>query len=101
MIFAPIAVALIFMFSWSIKREKKGLDICEGRPGIIPPIEPFRTGNRFSAAAVFGILSFEILKIFEEMLFSQATSLSHGIIYEIVERLATIILVGFESKNKL
>ena len=33
LIFFPIAVALILMFSWSVKREKRCLHACDGRPG--------------------------------------------------------------------
>jgi hypothetical protein len=34
-IFAPFALVLILIFSWSIKREKQCLDMCDGRPGKI------------------------------------------------------------------
>jgi hypothetical protein len=33
LIFAPFAVSLILIFSWSVKREKGCIDMCEGRPG--------------------------------------------------------------------
>ena len=64
------------------------------RLGLIAPIEPFRTGNRFTTATVFGILAFEVLKIFEELLFSSADPLNHGVLFELIERIAIVILVG-------
>ncbi|CAF3690473.1 unnamed protein product [Rotaria sordida] len=94
LVFFPIAVCLIVIFSWSVKRERKCLNICDGRPGVIPPIEPFRTTNRFTTATVFGILSFEVLKIFEELLFSAGDPLNHGVLVELIERIAIVILVG-------
>ncbi len=33
LIFFPVALALIAVFSWSIKREKRCLDLCDARPG--------------------------------------------------------------------
>lgn len=113
LIFFPISLALILVFSWSIKREKRCLKLCDGRPGKIPknsiriedffcslfvgliaPIEPFRTGNRFTTATVFGILSFEVLKIFEELLFSAADPFNRGILIELLERIAMVIMIG-------
>ncbi|CAF5006865.1 unnamed protein product, partial [Rotaria magnacalcarata] len=35
LIFSPFALTLILIFSWSIKREKWGLRMCDGRPGKI------------------------------------------------------------------
>jgi len=35
LIFFPFALTLILIFSWSIKREKKCLKLCDGRPGKI------------------------------------------------------------------
>lgn len=110
-IFFPIAVAMILVFSWSIKREKRCLNVCDSRPGIneldfvlfiilsfvlglIPPIEPFRTANRLTTATVFGILAFEVLKIFEELLFASADPFNRGILIELFERIALIVLIG-------
>ncbi len=70
---------------------------------MIPPIEPFRTGNRFTTATVFGILAFEVLKIFEELLFSTGQPLEHGVLVELLQRIALVILVGYiyyEEKKK-
>lgn len=112
LVFFPISVALILVFSWSIKREKRCLKICDGRPGniemnyhenftrlflslgLIAPIEPFRTANRFTTATVFGILAFEVLKIFEELLFSTADPFNRGILIELLERIAMVVLIG-------
>jgi len=33
LIFVPIALALLFIFSWSIQREQRCLQLCDGRPG--------------------------------------------------------------------
>lgn len=33
LVFFPIAVSLIVIFSWSTKREKRCVDLCGGRPG--------------------------------------------------------------------
>ncbi len=62
--------------------------------GLIPPIEPFRTGNRFTTATVFGILAFEVLKIFEELLFSTGQPFKHGVLIELLERIALVIIIG-------
>lgn len=62
--------------------------------GIIPPIEPFRTGNRFTTATVFGILAFEVLKIFEDLLFSTGQPLEHGVLIELFIKIALVILIG-------
>ncbi len=62
--------------------------------GLIPPIEPFRTANRFTTATVFGILAFEVLKIFEELLFATADPLNRGILIELLERIAVVVLMG-------
>ena len=86
--------------------------MCDGRPGnifvylrlyhfalliilgLIPPIEPFRTSNRFTTATVFGIIAFEVLKIFEEIFLRTATSISRGVLFELIERIAMVVLVG-------
>ncbi|CAF1562766.1 unnamed protein product [Rotaria magnacalcarata] len=94
LVFFPIALALIIMFSWSVKRERRCLNLCDGRPGIIPPIEPFRTSNRFTTATVFGILAFEVLKIFEELLFTSMDAFTGDILFELIERIAVVVLVG-------
>ncbi len=110
-VFCPIALALILHFSWLIKREKRCLNLCDGRPGtesflifstnltfyfigLIAPIEPFRTENRFTTATVFGLLAFEILKVFNEFLFSTRDPLNHGILVELFEKLGLFILIG-------
>jgi hypothetical protein len=62
--------------------------------GLIPPIEPFRTANRFTTATVFGIIAFEVLKIFEELLFSTAQPLGHGVLVELLQRIALVIIIG-------
>lgn len=72
--------------------------------GLIAPIEPFRTANRFTTATVFGILAFEVLKIFEELLFSTADPFNRGILIELLERIAMVFMIGydkqfFQSKN--
>ena len=33
LVFFPIAVCLIIIFSWSVKREQRCLNMCDGRPG--------------------------------------------------------------------
>ncbi|CAF5069528.1 unnamed protein product, partial [Rotaria magnacalcarata] len=68
--------------------------MCDGRPGLLAPIEPFRTGNRFTTATVFGIIAYEVLKIFEELLLSTGQPLHQGVLYELLERIAIVILVG-------
>jgi hypothetical protein len=62
--------------------------------GLIPPIEPFRTANRFTTATVFGILAFEVLKIFEELIFGGGDLFMHGILVALLQRIAIVILVG-------
>ncbi|CAF1115140.1 unnamed protein product [Rotaria sordida] len=93
-IFFPFALTLIFIFSWSIKREKKCLHTCDGRPGLLPPIVPFGTRNRFITAAVFGIIVYAVLKIFEELLFGLHQTLNHGVLIELFIRILTSIILG-------
>ncbi|CAF3644565.1 unnamed protein product [Rotaria sp. Silwood1] len=94
LIFSPFALTLIFIFSWSIKRDSLCKDMCDGRPGLLSPIEPFRTGNRFTTATVFGIIAYEVLKIFEELLFSAGEPSHQGVLVELLQRIAVVILVG-------
>lgn len=63
---------------------------------MLPPIEPFRTGNRFTTATVFGIIAYEVLKIFEELLLSAGEPARQGVLYELLERIALVILVGYK-----
>ncbi|CAF4013125.1 unnamed protein product, partial [Rotaria sordida] len=93
-IFFPFALTLIFIFSWSIKREKKCLHTCDGRPGLLPPIVPFGIRNRFITAAVFGIIVYAVLKIFEELLFGLHQTLNHGVLIELFIRILTSIILG-------
>jgi hypothetical protein len=112
LIFVPIALALVFIFSWSIKREEQCLHLCDGRPGrglfkilsgfnffvfvlgLIAPFEPFHITNRFTTATVFGILAFEVLKTLEEPLFSTSDLLNRGILIILLERIALVLLIG-------
>ncbi len=72
-----------FFYSW---------DFCLG---LLPPIEPFHIRNRFETAAVFGILAFELLKIFEELLFGLVHTSKHGALVELFLRMGTVVLVGY------
>ncbi|CAF1004035.1 unnamed protein product, partial [Didymodactylos carnosus] len=49
--------------------------------------------NRFTTAAVFGILAFEVLKIFEELLFS-TSDVDQGVIFKVLQQIGLAILVG-------
>ncbi len=62
---------------------------------MLPPIEPFRTNNRLATAIVFGILAFEVLKIFEQLLFSLSHTGKIGVLKELLIRLTTIVFVGY------
>ena len=62
--------------------------------GIIAPIEPFQTVNRFSTAAVFGILAYEVLNIFEEVFFGTGRQTQHGVLVELMMRIAMVVFVG-------
>jgi hypothetical protein len=59
--------------------------------GLLPPIEPFGTTNRFTTAAVFGIIAFEILNMFDKLFF---TLLNHGIIVGAIQGACVILFVG-------
>ncbi|CAF4179026.1 unnamed protein product, partial [Adineta steineri] len=89
-IFAPFALLLILIFSYLTKRKNSCLNI-----SLISPIEPFRIENRFITTTVFGILTYEVLKIFEELLFRLDQTFIHGVLIELLVRIGTIILVGF------
>ncbi|CAF3157984.1 unnamed protein product, partial [Rotaria sp. Silwood2] len=92
--FAPFALSLVIIFSWSIKRDKQRSNICYGRPGLLSPIKPFHTENRFITAAVFGIIFYAIVKIFEELFFGSYELLNRGVLIELMIRLGTSIIVG-------
>ena len=102
---------LIFISSFSIKRQKLLLNVCHGRPGInyifimkliflflflglLSPVDPFRMTNRFSSAIVFAIIIFEILDIFEGLIFRTTSSLNRGILIELLDSFLLIFLVG-------
>jgi hypothetical protein len=59
--------------------------------GLLPPIEPFRTTNRFTTAAVFGIIAFEILNMFDKLF---STVLNHGILVGAIQGAGVILVVG-------
>ncbi|CAF2995113.1 unnamed protein product [Rotaria sp. Silwood2] len=92
--FFPFALVLIFIFSWLIKREKRCINTCYGRPGLLSPIEPFSIENRFTTATVFGIIAYEVLKIFEGLLFSLNQTPKHGVLFELFTRILTIVVIG-------
>ncbi|CAF4670266.1 unnamed protein product [Rotaria sp. Silwood1] len=100
--FFPFAFFLIFIFSWFIKREKKSLikrekkwlNKCGDRPGLLSPIEPFRIENRFTTATVFGIIAYGVLKIFEGLLFGLNQTLNHGVLFEVLIRIGIIVALG-------
>ncbi|CAF1043599.1 unnamed protein product [Adineta steineri] len=85
---ASLALALILIFSWTIKRENKCLHL-----RLISPIEPFRIENRFTTATVFGLLAFELLQKFEGLLFNGMNLLNDGILTALLE-IVTIALIG-------
>jgi len=62
--------------------------------GLIAPIEPFRVTNRFTTAAVFGLIAFEVLKTIEEPLFSTDDLLNRDILTILLERIALVLLIG-------
>jgi len=88
LVFAPVACALILFFAFLIRRKTR----CFGLP---PPIEPFRTRNRCATATVFGILAFEVLKIFEALLFSLGHKSDSGVLYDLLARIATVVIIGY------
>ena len=63
--------------------------------GLVPPIEPFHTRNRFTTAAVFGILAFEVLKIFEQILLGSWESSNNGVLIEVIMRMAIVMITGY------
>jgi hypothetical protein len=63
--------------------------------GLLIPFNPFLIQHRLSIAAVFGILTYEVSKIFEGLLFSLGQKLDDGILNELFSRIATIFLVGY------
>jgi len=62
--------------------------------GLIPPMEPFGIENRFTTAAVFGILAYEILQTFEERFFSTRDLFNDGILIELLEIIGLVLLIG-------
>ncbi|CAF3831803.1 unnamed protein product, partial [Rotaria sp. Silwood1] len=92
--FAPFALSLVIIFSWSIKRDKQYSNIYYGRRGLLTPIKPFHTENRFTTAAVFGIIFYAIVKIFEELFFGSYELLNRGVLIELIIRLVTSSIVG-------
>jgi hypothetical protein len=62
---------------------------------LITPIEPFRIANRFPSAAIFGILAYEVLKIFEELLFGSSRVSNYGVLVELLLRILTVSAAGY------
>ncbi|CAF4805664.1 unnamed protein product, partial [Rotaria socialis] len=92
--FFPVALALIFSFSWCIKRQRSCLKTCDGRPGLLSPIAPFSIENRITSATVFGIIVYQLLKIFEGLLFDLEHNFDNGVLMELLQRCALIFMIG-------
>jgi hypothetical protein len=63
--------------------------------GLIPPIKPFHIGNRYPTATVFGIIAYEVLKIFEELVFGSGQVSSYGVLFELIMKIAIIFIAGY------
>ena len=95
LIFCPFALILIVIFSFLPRKN----DVCthnwECQPSLLSPFQPFRRSNRFTTAAVFGIIAYKLLKITEELLFSATNPLSRGAFYELIDKIGLIFLIGY------
>lgn len=60
-------------------------------------MEPFRTSNRFSTATVFGIIAYEMLKFFEEVLFQINKQTTDGVLVVLVKRAGVVFLLGYNA----
>ncbi len=67
--------------------------------GLIRPFEPFSTTNRFTTATVFGILAFEIIKIFEEFIFRTGVASNRGVLTELLNSVAIVLFLGYETTS--
>lgn len=108
--FFPLALFFIFICYCSLRLEK---DAITGRIrrackswiilflydynfflDSLAPMKPFSTKNRFITATIFGVITYDVLKIFEESLFGSYQTMSHGVLIELVMRIAIIMIVG-------
>lgn len=60
---------------------------------MLPPIQPFHSANRFITSMAFGVIVYQVLKIFEELIFSGQNS-NDGIIVDLIKRIVTIVVAG-------
>ncbi|CAF4947868.1 unnamed protein product, partial [Rotaria magnacalcarata] len=61
---------------------------------LLSPIEPFSIGNRITTAIVFGIIAYQLLKIFETLLFGLEQNFDNGVLVELFQRYALIFMTG-------
>lgn len=52
--------------------------------------------NRYETSAIFGILTFEILKMFDELLIAKSGSSDDGVIRISLKRILLVFLLGLD-----
>lgn len=62
-----------------------------------PPIKPFSIKNRPITSMIFGILAFEILKIFERFFLRSDNTANSGVLVEFLTRIGIVVLIGYDS----
>jgi hypothetical protein len=62
--------------------------------GILSPIDLYHKMNRYETAAVFGILTFEILKVFDDVLLAISETSSEGVLVIFLKRIVVVFLIG-------
>jgi len=56
--------------------------------------DPGQIENRYEMAAIFGILTFEILKVFDEILLAVSGASIDGVLIKFGKRIVVVVIVG-------
>ncbi len=62
--------------------------------GFLSSTDPYYNINRYVAPAIFGILTFEILKFFNEILLSISGGSDDGVLIILLKRIVVVSLIG-------
>ncbi len=62
--------------------------------GIFLPIDLYHKRNRRETAAVFGILTFEILKVFDDVLLAISEASGDGVLVIFLKRIVVVFLIA-------
>ncbi|CAF5023013.1 unnamed protein product, partial [Rotaria sp. Silwood1] len=61
---------------------------------LLSPGDFYQKVNRFETAAIFGILTFEVLKVFEEILLPANEASDDGVLVKLGKRMVIVVVIG-------